>query len=58
MGLGTLVKKMMQEKLNERLRIYRQFTNRSYAYHLLPYHLKKLNIHALLAEVCYDMTLM
>ena len=23
-GLGTLVKKMMQEKLNERLRIYRQ----------------------------------
>ena len=59
-GLGTLAKKMMQEKLNERLRIYRQFTNRSYAYNLLPYHLNKLSIPALLAEelICYDMTLM
>ena len=48
-GLGTLVKKMMQEKLKERLRIYRQFKNRSYAYKLLQYYSNLPNIHALLS---------
>ena len=53
-GLGTLVKKMMQEKLNERLRIYRQFTNRSYAYNLFQYYSNMLNIHALLTGGIYN----
>ena len=47
-GLGTLVKKMMQEKLNERLRIYRQFTNRNHAYTPFQYYWYTLNMYALL----------
>ena len=48
-GLGTLVKKMMQETLKERLRIYRQFTNWRYANNLLQYYLNMLNTQELLA---------
>ena len=47
-GLGTLLKNDARKVKRARLRIYRQFTNRSYAYNLFQYYSNMLNIHALL----------